>query len=100
MSGRINEVEDIILSIRMLVFHAYGRRLDCNAALTLYVHAVKQLGFHVAFINRTRKLHQPVGQCRFTVVNMGDYAKIADMIAVIRHPLPPVILMQVFLSFL
>src|ERR1700692_1406204 len=53
--------------------------LDSDAALPLQVHRVQNLGLHFAHGERSRELQQPVGQVRFSVVNMRDNREISDV---------------------
>jgi hypothetical protein len=53
--------------------------LDGNATLTLQIHVVEQLRLHITGTDSIGKLQQAVGKGTFTVVDMGDYAEIANM---------------------
>ena len=82
MAGSIDEVQFVAL-----VLHADRRELDGNALFALQVHAVKQLGFHVALLHGASQLEQTVSQRRLTVVYMRDNTKVPNMILVHRKPL-------------
>jgi hypothetical protein len=57
-------------------------RLDGDSTFTLNIHTVQILGTHRTCVNNTGELQHTVGQGRFTVVNVSDYAKIPDEIRV------------------
>ena len=75
MSRSVNEVEDILLAI-VHILHLDSVALDCNSALLLKVHVVKHLPF--GDVDCLGCLQQTVGQCRLTVVYVGNDAKVSD----------------------
>ena len=79
MARRVNQVELIRLSIVGLIGQADRACLDGDSLFPLQVHGVEHLILHVALGDGARDLQQPVGQGRLAVVNMGDYAKVADV---------------------
>ena len=79
MSGRVNEIENVILPVFGMVIELDGARLDGDAALSLKLHVVEQLAFHVALRHGVGGFEKPVGQRGFAVVNVGDDGKIADV---------------------
>jgi hypothetical protein len=72
----------------MLVKHAHGGRLNGNAALTLDIHGVEQLLFHVAFCYGIGELHHAVGQRRFAVVDMRNDGEVANQFVRVCHKNP------------
>src|ERR1700760_2903974 len=60
--------------------HAHGVELDRDAALALEVQGVQDLLFHLALLQCSGRLDQPVGQGGLPVVDVGDDAEVADMI--------------------
>ena len=54
-------------------------RLDGDAALAFEVHRIQHLLAHLPFLQRARRLQQPIRQRRLAVVNVRDDAKIPDM---------------------
>ena len=79
VSGRVDEVQLIFLSVGSHIGDAHGLRLDGDAALAFDVHAVKVLVAFFAFRHQPRDLKDAVGERRLAVVDMGDDAEIADM---------------------
>ena len=55
-----------------------GVRFDRDAALALEVHRVEHLRLHLAFLETAAELDEPVGQCRFAVVDVRDDREVAD----------------------
>jgi hypothetical protein len=51
--------------------------LDRNATLALEVHRVEELLLGLTLLDRSRDLQKAVGKSRFTVVDVGDDAKVA-----------------------
>jgi hypothetical protein len=54
--------------------------LDGDAPFPFQIHVVEQLRLHVPFSDGIGKLEKAVCQRAFTVINMGDYAKIPDVL--------------------
>jgi hypothetical protein len=79
VAGGVDQVQDVHLAVLGLVVDADGVGLDGDAALALDIHAVEQLGFHVAVGHRARRLDQPVGQRGFAVVDVRHDGEIADL---------------------
>ena len=78
VAWRIDQVEDVALSIRSGVLHAGGLKLDRDAAFTLQFHVVEELLLHVASCDRAGVLQHPIGQGRFAMVDVGNDAEISD----------------------
>ncbi len=79
MAGGVDQVEHIVLTVSRGVVDAHGVGLDGDAAFAFDVHAVEQLGLHVAVFHRARLLDEPVSERRFPVVDVGHDGEIADM---------------------
>ncbi len=79
MSGRINQVEDVFLAI-VQIFHLYGFAFDGNSAFTFQIHVVQYLFFGFAFGDGFGYLKQPVCQRALSVVNMGNDAKVSNVL--------------------
>ena len=79
VAGRINQVERVRFPV-VGVLHLDGMALDSDATLTLQVHVVEQLGLHVALGHGAREFKKPVGQGAFAVVDVGNNAKVADIL--------------------
>ena len=70
------------------VFHRYGVAFYGNAPFALQIHRIEQLVLHFAFLNRAGSFEQAVGQSRFPVVDVGDYAEISDVFDIFHFSLP------------
>ncbi len=79
VAGGINEVELVGFAILRVVMQRYAVRFDGDAALTLQIHGIQDLGFHFTVRKTTANLDETVGQGGFTVVDVRDDGKIADM---------------------
>ena len=79
MARGVDEVQDVVFAVVGAVVQTDGAGLDGDAALALKVHGVEDLVLHLALFDRVAFLEQAVGQRGFTVVNVGDDGKIADM---------------------
>ena len=82
MSGSVNEIELVILFVLCLIGEADCLRLDRDSALPFEVHAVEQLLDHFALINRSRLLHEAVGEGGLSMVDVSDDAEVADVLCV------------------
>ena len=83
MAGRVNQIEFIVLPVMGFIIEPHGGHFDGDAALALDVHRVEKLLLHVPPLDCSRELQQPVGQGGLAVVNMGDDAKIADVLLMV-----------------
>ena len=79
VTGRVHQVEDVVLAVLRLVVEADGLGLDGDAALTLDIHRIEHLLLHLAVLQPAGGLDQTVGQRRFAMVDMGDDGKVADV---------------------
>jgi hypothetical protein len=57
--------------------------LDGDASLTLQIHVVQQLRFHITVRDGAGQLQNAVGQRRFAVVDVGDDGKISNALGFI-----------------
>ncbi len=76
---RVDQIQDVGLAIVSLVGQADGVGLDRDAALALEVHAVEDLRFHFARLQRSGHLEETVGQRRLAMVDVGDDGEVADV---------------------
>ena len=79
VARRVDEVELVGFAIIGGIVDAYGLAFDGDAALALDVHAVKQLGLHIAMRHGARHLQNAVGERGLAMIDMGDDAEISDM---------------------
>ena len=78
MARRVDEVELVVPAVARAVRHADGVELDRDPALALEVQRIQDLLFHLALLERARRLDQAVRQRRFAVVDVRDDAEIPD----------------------
>ena len=81
MARRVDQIQLVRLAVPV-VAQANGTGLDGNASGPLQVHVVQQLVAHLAHADRAGVLQQPVRQRALAVVDVGDNAEVADMLAV------------------
>ena len=79
MTRSINKVELIGFAISGSKGQRHTLRFDGDTALALNIHRVQHLSGHFALRKPTTELYKPIGNGRFTMVNMGDNGKISDM---------------------
>ena len=89
MARRVDQVEHILLAVRVGVIHPHGCGLDRDAALTLDIHRVKHLRFHIAQGDGIRQFHHAVSKGGLAMVDMCDDAKIPNQILAVCHRIPP-----------
>ena len=77
MTGGVDKIQDIVLSVLSLVVKAHGARFYRYSALTLKLHIVEQLLLHFAAFNTARELQKAVGKSAFSVVDMRYDTKIS-----------------------
>ena len=80
VTGRINQVEHVALSIRVFIIHLHGMTLNRDTALPLQIHIVEGLRFQIPIRNRLRGLEQTIRKGAFPVVDMCNYTKITDIL--------------------
>src|SRR5690625_2908833 len=88
MSGRVDKVQDVTLSVLCLILEADGLCLDGDAALALQVHGVEYLLLHLPLGQAATELDHAVRKGRLTVINMGDNSKVAYVAQVGAHSGP------------
>jgi hypothetical protein len=54
--------------------------LNCDSAFAFDIHAVQILRAHIALLNDFCDSKHAIGQCGFTVIDMGDDAEIAKLL--------------------
>ena len=80
---RIDHVQNVFFTV-FFVDHADGVSLDGNAAFAFQIHVVQELVHHFVFGNSLGQFNHSVGQGGFAVIDVGDNAKITDIV-VLRH---------------
>ena len=77
VARRVDQVEHVGLAVGRGVVQPDRMGLDGDAALALQVHAVEDLGRHLAHLQRAGDLEKAIGQRRFAVVDVGNDGKVA-----------------------
>ena len=77
---RVDQVEQVGLTIARTVAQCHGLRFDRDAALALEIHRVEHLGFHLPVAQAAAHLDEAVSQCGLAVVDVGDDGKVADVL--------------------
>ena len=84
MPRGVNKVELVGFAITGFIAQGHALSLDGDAPLALQVHGVEHLLGHLPIGQTAADLDEAVGDGGFTVVNVGDDGKVADM-AEISH---------------
>ena len=80
VTGRIKEVEEVLLAVLRGVMHRDGVRLNRDAALALEVHRVESLFLELARGYSVRELENAVRKRRLPVVDVRDDAEVAYVV--------------------
>ncbi len=79
VSGRVDQVEDVLLAVGRRVVQADRMRLDGDPALALEIHGVEHLRLHLARLQRAGELEEAIGQRRLAVVDVRDDREVPDV---------------------
>ena len=87
MSGGIYEVKHIFVAVSALVGKSGSLKLDGYSPLSLQIHIIEKLLFHISVLHEACLFYYPVGQSGFAVIYMGSYAEISYILLIIfvRH---------------
>ena len=80
VTGRVDEIEYVILAVFGGIVEFDRARLDGDAAFALQIHIVKQLILHVALLHGAGQLQNAVCERGLAVVDVRDDGEIADML--------------------
>ena len=80
MSGRINQIQVVNLSVFGFVTQCSGLRFDGYPTLFFDVHRVQHLRFHLPVTQAATALNDAVGERGFAVIYVGDDRKISDVV--------------------
>src|ERR1700683_1932815 len=80
MTGPVDEIELVHLAALRFEAERHALRFDGNSPLAFEVHRVQHLRLHFSSIETAALLNEAIGQSRFTVVNMSNYGKVADIL--------------------
>ena len=78
VAGRVDQVE-LILVLTAFELHHDRAGFDRDAAFAFQFQVVEQLFLHLARADGAGFFQQPIRQCAFAVVDMGDDAKVANV---------------------
>jgi len=78
MARGVDKIEHIVFTILGGVIDPHRVGFNSDTALSLDVHRIQQLLFHIPVFYGAGGLDQPVGQGGFSVVDMGDDREISD----------------------
>src|SRR4030043_408843 len=76
MTWRVDQIENILLSVFSMIGKRDGLTLDGDPPLALDVHVIQDLILEVSLINQTRILNEAVCKGRFSMVNVCNDAKV------------------------
>src|SRR4030043_631252 len=76
MTWRVDQIENILLSVSGVIGKRNGLTLDGDPPLALDVHVIQDLILEVSLINQTRILNEAVCKGRFSMVNVCDDAEV------------------------
>ena len=73
MTGSVDQIKHVHLSIASFVIEPDCMGLDRNPAFALEIHVVEHLVFHLPLGQSSGQLKQSVGERRLAVIDVGDY---------------------------
>ncbi len=79
VSWGINQIQYILLTL-VDILHLNSLAFDCNPTFPFQVHAIQGLFLEILFANGLGILQKTVGQCTLPMVDMGNNAKVADIL--------------------
>ena len=80
MSGGVDKIQVIDLTIPGLIIQTHALRLDGDAALAFNVHGIQHLMLHFTVGQATAQLDKAVSQRGLAMVDVGDDRKIANVL--------------------
>src|SRR5262249_38325554 len=85
VTGRVDELELVVLAVVRAVTKANGLGLDRDAALALELELVEELADLLAFADGARHVEDAIGERGFSVIDVRDDRKIPDAARIGRH---------------
>ncbi len=82
MTRRIDQMEDVVLTVFRMIFQLYDIEFDRDASFSFQIERIQDLILHLSFGNRIGQLQNPISQSRLAVIDMRDDGKIADMFSI------------------
>ena len=78
----IDQVESIVIPVFSFIDHRHGVAFNRDPSLTLQVHGVEKLGFHITHFYSARHFEDTVRQSCLSVIDVGNNAEIASMVEI------------------
>ena len=88
VARRVDEIQGVDLAVLRLIEDLHGAGLDGDAPLPLQIHVVQQLVFHLPLRHGVALFQQAIRQRGFTVVDVGNNGKVANM-RLVKHIVKP-----------
>ena len=79
VAGSVDQVQQIVLTVRGTVIERDRIALDGNAPFTFDIHRIEHLVVELTLRHATTGLDQSIGQSRLAVINVGDNAKVPNL---------------------
>ncbi len=76
VTGSIDQIQRIHLTITSMVLQSYCPQLDSDATLTLNIHGIKDLFRHLALRYGVSAFQEPISQRGFSMVNMSNNTEV------------------------
>ena len=101
VARRVDQIENIFLSVFCLVDNADCLGLDGYAPLPLQIHVIQNLGLHFPLCQKSCLFNNPVRQGGFSMVYMCDDTKITDFTLVnsCHCLIPPIVFLYLFSKY-
>ena len=80
MAGRVDKVKNVFFAVFCLVWEANGLTFNGNASFPLDVHIIEELVTELPVTHHFTGLDKSVSKGGFPMINMGDNAKVPDII--------------------
>ena len=80
VSGCVDQIEDIFLSVPGIVDQPDGLGFDRNSALALQFHVIKDLVLHLTAGQKTCLFDHTIRKCGLSMINMCDNTEISDFV--------------------
>jgi len=80
MTGSVDKVKNIFLAVSSRVWQTDRLAFNRNAPFSFYVHIIEELVTEFPVAHHFADLNKPVGKSGFPMINMGDDAKVSDII--------------------
>ena len=79
MTWRIDQIEQIFMSVLAVIAQLNGIQFDRDAAFTFKFHIIQQLVFHITLLDRIGHFKDTVCQSGLSVIDMGNNTEVANI---------------------